>query len=377
MMKKLSCAAVLAALTALSAPASAQTQVQLYGVLDGGLQYIDYASLDGVSRDSVFGLSSGTFYGNRFGLRGSEVLGNGLKAVFALESGFNVDTGRQSEAGNLFNRQAYLGLAGKFGTVAMGRLAGLTSAYGDFDMSWQMDPFEGGMGDAGLAAFPMPYNLDNAMVYRSPDMNGFIASAMYSFQTTGSEKAGADNNMRYAGVAGNYSRGALWSMLAYETYLSSDAQSLAGQDDQKIIKFAVNYDFGLVKPFFAYAKGSDWRLDMNYQGGDLGGVALDTNSYLVGLTAPVAGGLLRASFQRLDGEASQASALPVEVERDIWSVGYTYDLSKRTTVYGVVSYSVGGKSFDKDAQAGYQMADDDGRALFNRTMTSIGLKHNF
>lgn len=378
MIKKLSYVATMAALCALAAPVAAQSSVQVYGVLDGGLQYVNYADLNGVGQDSSFGLASGTFYGNRFGLRGSEELGGGLKAIFALESGFNLDTGRQSEAGNLFSRQAYLGLESRLGKVAMGRLAGLSSAYGDFDMTWQMDPFEGGMGDAGLSAFPMPYNLNNAVVYRSPDMKGLIVSAMYSFEANGQEKPGTDNNTRYAGVGANYAVGALWTGLTYETYTASNAQALAGTADQKILKLAANYDFGMVKPFLAYAKGSDWQLGNNYQGGDLGTVGFDTDSYLVGFTAPLFNGLLRGSYQLLDGKAANnAAGEKLEAEREVWSLGYTYDLSKRTTVYGVVSVSIGDKSFDKDNQAGYQMANDEGRSLYNRTMTTVGLKHTF
>ncbi|MEF9995561.1 MAG: porin [Burkholderiaceae bacterium] len=375
MMKKLSAVATLAALCALAAPAAAQTKVELYGVLDGGLQYIDRADIGGVAQDSTFGVSSGTFYGNRFGLRGSENLGGGVKAIFALENGFNLDTGKLGEDGNLFSRQAYLGLDSGMGKVAIGRLAALSSAYGDFDMSWQMDPFEGGMGDAGLSAFPMPWNVNNAAVYRSPDMKGLIVSGMYSFATDGKEQPGLDNNTRYAGVAANYAVGGLWSGLTYETIT---AVANSGIADQKILKVAANYDFGMVKPFLAYAKGGDWQLGNNYQGGDLGTTAFDTDSYLVGFTAPLFKGLLRGSYQLLDGKAANnAAGEKVEAERQVWSLGYTYDLSKRTTVYGVVSMSIGGQSFDKDDQAGYQMANLEGRSDYNRTMTSVGLKHSF
>src|SRR5262245_13164458 len=95
-----------AVLCVLSAPAFAQSSVSLYGVLDEGL---NYTSTGGGQR--MVEMASGVPHGSRWGVKGTEDLGGGVKAVFQLESGFDVDSGRAFQGGLLFGRQAYLGLS--------------------------------------------------------------------------------------------------------------------------------------------------------------------------------------------------------------------------------------------------------------------------
>lgn len=346
---------------AFASTASAQTKVEVYGVLDGGLQSITRADIDGKSQSSTVGVQTGINYGNRLGLRGSEELGRGLKAIFVLENGYELDTGKMG-GGKLFGRQAFLGIEGQYATVAIGRLGTLGSTAGNFDMFWQADPFDGGFGDPGMITFANFDRVDNAAVIRSAPMAGLTLSTMYSFSASEPEQPGSSNNERYAAIGANYAVGNLWSALIYESLLAKDG----GGQDQKVFKAAINYNFGPIKPYFTYSKADD----VNWMG-----AVNSSQTYLIGATAPLLGGLVRASYQYLDGDGHETAAGTFAAEREVWSLGYTYDLSKRTLVYGVASLSTGGKSLDKDSQAGYVMSDS--RYDVNRTVVSLGVTHSF
>jgi predicted porin len=106
----------LAALGAFAAVAHAQSSVTLYGIVDDGFNINTNA--DG---KHLYNLSSGVLQGSRWGLRGMEDLGGGLKAIFVLEDGFDVNTGKLGQGGLLFGRQAYVGLSSGYGTLTLGR----------------------------------------------------------------------------------------------------------------------------------------------------------------------------------------------------------------------------------------------------------------
>ena len=119
-----------AALLACSGGAFAQSSVTLYGVADINLEYVNHVGAipsasnqfnRGPSND-VYRMNSGGFSGSRWGIRGTEDLGSGLKAMFVLENGFNVDTGTLQQGGRMFGRQAFVGVqhAG-IGQISLGR----------------------------------------------------------------------------------------------------------------------------------------------------------------------------------------------------------------------------------------------------------------
>ena len=104
----------------LSLGAQAQTNVTMYGMLDAAVDYNTNADAAGHSRTWMPSLGGGMFP-SRIGFRGTEDLGGGLKALFTLESGVYVDSGATGQGGRLFGRQAWVGLAGKWGQVTLGR----------------------------------------------------------------------------------------------------------------------------------------------------------------------------------------------------------------------------------------------------------------
>lgn len=109
-MKKTLLAAAL--LAGFAGVAQAETSVTLYGIIDTGLGYNKISGAQNeAANGSRFGMINGVQNGSRWGLRGSEDLGDGLRAVFQLESGFNSGNGTSAQGGRLFGRQATVGLA--------------------------------------------------------------------------------------------------------------------------------------------------------------------------------------------------------------------------------------------------------------------------
>src|SRR5262245_28366953 len=104
----------------MTATAWAQSSVTIYGIMDAGVQHSSYAR-SGVG--SLTTVNSGHRAGSRLGFRGAEDLGDGLRAIYQIEQGVNLDTGTLGQGGRAWGRQAYLGLDGRLGTVALGRIS--------------------------------------------------------------------------------------------------------------------------------------------------------------------------------------------------------------------------------------------------------------
>lgn len=119
----------LAAVSACGA-ASAQSGVTLYGVADINVEYVNRVGaavpsaangFQSGAGHSVVRENSGGYSGSRWGLRGTEDLGAGMKSIFVLESGFNLDSGASQQGGRLFGRQAFVGLSSEYGQLTFGR----------------------------------------------------------------------------------------------------------------------------------------------------------------------------------------------------------------------------------------------------------------
>jgi len=181
----------LAALGAFAGVAHAQSSVTLYGIIDEGFNINTNSG-----GKHLYNLSSGVLQGSRFGLRGTEDLGGGLKAIFVLENGFDVNNGKLGQGGLMFGRQAYVGLSSQFGTVTLGRQYDSVVDY--------VGPLEAGDQWGGYIAahpgdidnFNNAYRTNNTVKYTSANYNGLTFGGTYSF----------------GGVAGNFSSNQIWSL---------------------------------------------------------------------------------------------------------------------------------------------------------------------
>ena len=132
--KSLIAVAVLGA-TAFSVQAA---NVTMYGKVDTGLRYQTNEITTGVEAlntdEDTFSMENGLNSASRFGVKGTEDLGNGLKVGFQLENGFKSDSGEFKTGGKLFDRQATVSLYSDFGTLTMGRMGGVGSSAGTYDL---------------------------------------------------------------------------------------------------------------------------------------------------------------------------------------------------------------------------------------------------
>ena len=112
----------MAAFAASATSAQAQSSVTLYGLIDAGISYVNHAAVGTTGSSKNFKYDDGVSQGSRWGLRGAEDLGGGLKAIFTLESGFNSGNGTLGQGGAMFGRQAYVGLSKDgIGSLKIGR----------------------------------------------------------------------------------------------------------------------------------------------------------------------------------------------------------------------------------------------------------------
>jgi predicted porin len=237
----------------LSAPAMAQSSVTLYGVIDEGLDFSN-----NVGGSKVWELQSGYVQGSRWGLKGSEDLGGGVKAIFTLENGFNVNNGRLGQGGLMFGRQAYVGFAANdYGSITLGRqydslvdFLAQTTANGNWAGYLFSHPYDNDNTDN-------TFRVNNTVKYTSPTFAGFQFGATYSF----SNDTNFANNRQYS-VGAQYTNGGLLIAAAYLQANNPSATANGAINNiadtsflaQRLRVFGggVNYTFGPATVGFAY-----------------------------------------------------------------------------------------------------------------------------
>ncbi|KXU86826.1 porin [Caballeronia megalochromosomata] len=165
--------------------AHAQSSVTLYGIIDAGITYANKVATAG-GHDSVVKYGDGVAQGSRWGLRGTEDLGGGLKAIFVLESGFNSGDGTLGQGGALFGRQAYVGVSkNEYGALTFGRQYSFSTDYlgGSYTMGSQTP--------AGNYAYHIndldqltSSRINNAVKFSSASFYGVTFGAMYGFSNS-------------------------------------------------------------------------------------------------------------------------------------------------------------------------------------------------
>ena len=193
----------------LAGVAHAQSSVTLYGLIDEGLNFTSNAQ-----GHSAIQMKSGDTFGSRWGLRGSEDLGGGYRAIFLLENGFDVNNGKLGQGQREFGRQAYVGIASdQYGTLTLGRQYdptvdangfGAITAAGNWAGDINAHPFDNDNAD-------LDFRVDNAVKYVSPTYRGLTAEGMYAF----SNQAGGFSNNRLWGGSLNYQNGGLTMAVSY------------------------------------------------------------------------------------------------------------------------------------------------------------------
>lgn len=377
--KSLAAAAILGAFVGSAFAAD----VTLYGLVDYGFSYQNKSPVAGKDTDS-FQMKSGQNSGSRFGLKGEEDLGNGLAVGFVLENGFDADTGALGNGGRLFGRESQAYIKGDFGTVSFGRMGQLVSGNGTYGLFGSaVSPFSTGWGDVGGHSQVMGSSFerfDNMITYKTPDFGGFTVYAQYSFdnnslydeepKTAGIQHGGSEGKTsvdRYYGIAAQYKAGNLMIVGAVDSM--NWAQPEAGEDnldDSLSVNLAGTYDFGVAK---VYAYGQYFQ-DYKSAGkvikfGNEGGV--DGYGINLGVDVPAFGGTAKAAVAYGDFEQTHNSAMDMKTYQV--TLGYTYNLSKRTFFYTAADY----------IKADYAKAYEDANktAVENVYEVNAGLVHKF
>src|SRR5580704_13296374 len=230
---------MVAALTGVFATAAhAQSSVTLYGLIDAGITYTNNQG-----GHSNWQETSGTVNGSRWGLRGSEDLGGGLKAIFTLENGFNIANGNLGQNSRLFGRQAFVGLSSsQYGAVTLGRqydsvvdyVGPLAATGSQFGGTIAAHPFDNDNLDNTL-------RINNSVKYTSANYGGFTFGGLYGFSNTAD---GFSNNRAYS-FGASYNYGGLNVGAGY-LQLNNDVNNLA---------MASASDPGAVTGTFTFAAG--------------------------------------------------------------------------------------------------------------------------
>lgn len=353
--------AALAVLGAFAGSAFA-ANVTLYGIADAGLIYkhVD----NGEATTHTFALDSGVSSASRFGLKGAEDLGNGMSVGFKLENGFKIDDGQMGQSGRLFGREASLYVKGDFGTVAFGRMGGLASSSGSYDIFWGIGDAFGGM-SKNITGLAISSRYDNMVTYQTPKFSGLQATVQYSFKedskVDGREGSAAVNRYAAAGLTGEF--GALQTAVAYEFQNYNSSVDGAPAKDGHTVYVGGNYNFGAVQPFVMgqYFKNlQTTSIDNAWVDAPTAGAEGFTGYGLgVGAIVPLGSAKLKVAAYYTDAEMEDT-----DTDYTTFAVGgkYEYFLSKRTSV---------------SAGAGYFQYDPDGAKKQESYCARTGVTHRF
>lgn len=318
------------AVLATTGAAFAQSSVTLYGRIDTS---IGSDKVNGVSTSKVF---SGNLTTSRYGFRGSEDLGGGLKASFQLENGFNSDDGTLGSANTAFNRAAWVGLGGGFGQLRLGKIDSAFKDVYDLGVSfnlWDSEFTPVKIAYTGVSGFNSRPN--NQVRYDSPKFGGLSGALTYALDEGAAGAADITAlNLRYAA-------GALDVGLAYQ-----DEDFVVTTDDRQYTVLSATYNFGSfrVSGQVHNAKRDNGQKDQDYA---------------IGVSVPV------GAFDFSVGYADSTTKTNGVKTADgsAFAFGATYALSKRTRLYGAY--------LDGDVK------DGAGTTTTDRKFYAVGVRHDF
>ena len=343
----------LAALAVVGA-ASAQSTVTLFGSIDAsvGVRELKQTGAAGafgagvVASDRGPEVMSGQQNGSRWGMRGSEDLGGGMKANFNLTNGFNIDTANQAQGGLLFGREAWVGLSGGFGAITLGRQVtimangpwAITGGYANYD-AWSTPTDNGFFGNPGSIATDA-VRKNNSVQYQTPNMGGFTGTVMWAPGENGI--AGGTNNTNYYSLGLGYVNGPIGIQFAYEKDTLRTGGAAAGAATVGIVAGAIAIVPGAAATPLVQRSQNQWALGASYNFGiaTISGSVLraslgtvDDRGWAMGLSAPL--GPVSLDFEYARERTTTAGAFTSNADAINFRVNYP--LSKRTKVYALVS----------------------------------------
>jgi general bacterial porin, GBP family len=389
MKKNLIVAAVATLAASFATAASAQSSVTLYGLVDAGLTYVNNVATNAPAgqpqKASFHGLTSGNLQESRWGLRGTEDLGGGLKAIFTLENGFSVNNG-QADNG-LFGRQAFVGLSSQAGTITMGRqydsvvdYLGPLSAAG----TWGGTYFGHVAGNDNLNS---NFSIANSLKFQSANYAGFSFGGLYGF----SNQAGAFANNRAYSAGAGYANGPVKIGAAYmqgNGVQSNSNLNGAITNSQFANEFTAGSNHDRQRTFGAGASyaldamtfGAVWtqsRLDNS----DFAGYSNVFNNFEVNARYAVTPALaLGAAYTFTQAKANIAGESSEKIRFHQFGLQADYALSKRTDFHIETVAQIGSSSGDALAPNA-SIANSNGAfgpsSSSRQVLVNTGIRHRF
>lgn len=324
----------------------AQSSVEMYGVVDTYVGQVKTTATTGaVTKAEV--VNSGALTTSFFGLRGSEDLGGGYRAVFALESYVRVDTGATGRNDNdpLFARAAFVGIQSPYGQVALGRMPTPYSL-----ATTNFTPLMGTTGVSPIFSNTFKNNvlgdtrMNNSVKYQSPRISGFEADVQHSLGQEDPKGANYKRDVATDAAVRYFNQPVALVVATRQIKLNT------GNDGHKQGVWMVGgtYDFGVAKFSAQYHKVRE----------TYGNSALDARRKVaeLGVSVPVGPGAFVAEYAAM--RASDRVASTIE-RRKSYVVGYDYNLSKRTDLYAMY------------------YADRLHNPNSKQTITAVGIRHRF
>ncbi|MHB0920535.1 MAG: porin [Thiomonas delicata] len=362
----------LAMFGAFTGAAMAQSNVQLYGIVDLGFEHLTY------DNTSVNRIGSGIQSGSRIGLKGTEDLGGGLSAFFQAETGYcangngpsiygGASQGAQYQAGGSYctsgttfmGRTSVVGLQGAFGTFSMGRMY---TSY--FNAAGSVDPFGVGLTgsltniDQGLATYPYLRTSQTA-AYVTPNLSGFQGSVMYGF---GAQPGSTSNGQLYD-LNAQYSNGPILVGVDYLHHNLTTSPTAYNANKMTALYGSYNFGVATVSGYYAQQKGMITSTTAQQ----------DQRVWMLGATVPVGPGSILASYsQNKDNNLANSTS-------KMYAIGYTYALSKRTNLY--TSYARMSNDTNADLYIGDATVGGAGNIATNGGASAsgfaLGIRHKF
>ena len=362
--KALSCALLI--LPAIS-HAKNTSNVQLYGIIDAGMQYLS----NGPGGNDMTGLSSGNLNGSRWGFKGSEDLGDGLKAVFTLESGISMTDGTTLQGGRLFGRQAYVGLSSKhLGELTLGRHNTLM-----IDWMSKYSPFANANFSGKRADPAFSDRMDHSIKYVGK-FGGFSVGAYYSTAWNNAQDWEDKKRGRMMGAGVRYAAGALDAAVLYHSKHANAPRAGAdssNREDRILAGVSYKLDAFTVYGGYRWLKQrltrEDFRSDMYWAGVQYRPSKPTRLSLAVfRVNGTVCDNLNNAACPAVQGAGK-------DQKPTLLLLGGEYDLSKRTTLYALSAYAINKEGSSLSVAGGNYGANvEPGKNQFG---LQIGMRHRF
>lgn len=323
--------------------AVAQSSVTLFGVIDADVKYVKTGGL------TVKKLDSGGLNTSRFGVRGTEDLGGGLKAGFWLESQVDTDTGVAGGGSAFWGRRATVSLTGDFGEVRLGRNKTVSRLHlEDFDPTsftglGSVSAVYSNLGSGNGTSFG---RADNLASYSLPaNLGGFYGGV----DVSAGEGVGTNKGQS---VRAGYKAGPLH---VSGTYASTS--NAADSSKFKLTSVGAAYDFGVIRPSFSYTESKY--------------LSRKQDIWTVSATAPLGQGQLWGSYTsaKTTGEVGFATVGTPK----LFALGYVYNLSKRTALYTSFA-QLKNDGTTRFALGGSPAATGNGQ---KSTGYDVGIRHSF